>query len=268
MRHCSGAVITVGGGASKTGLTDVEQGHNVVYGINPGQDHGQIAGRNVPIQMGASDIFASPTQHDLVDHQIAIGVFVMILNREVIGVDKLTTAQIQGIYTGVYQNWRQICHAQHQCGPDLPILPISRTLNSGTRFTFEKYVLGGVATAPGLGLERARSFGTAVQEVEANQGSISYTSLYLADQASQAHRITVASIDGRDPHTSSLVQRNQYTFWNIEHLYTCGQVSPLTQAFLNYMYSDTAQRLLSRYGFLRMTAVSQRIREEHVLNDR
>lgn len=264
MHHCPNAVITVGGGISKTGLADVEQGHNVVSSINPGQDHGHITGCDVPIQIGNSDVFASPAQHDLVDHQIAIGIFVMILNREVTGLNNLTTTQLRGIYTGTYQNWRQIC-SKRQCGPDLPILPISHTTDPGTRFPFEKYVLGGVVTVPDMSLAVVRSSGTAVQEVANNPGSIGYASLYQADQASREYGVTLVSVNGLDPRNTSLVQRNHYQFWTIEHMYTHGQGSPLAQAFLDYMYSDTVQHLLSRYALLRLTDVPQKIREDHMI---
>lgn len=261
MQNCPGAIITVGGGASKTGLADVEQGHNIITGVYPQKDRGHSAGRDVPIEIGASDIFASPVQRDLVDHQVAIGVFVMILNQDVTGLHNLSTSQIQGIYTGVYQNWRQVCDAGH-CGPDLPIVPISRTINSGTRFTFERYILKGVATVPGIGLERATSSGNAVQEVENNPGSIGYAPLYLAKQA---HDVITLSIDGQDPHNSSLIEHGVYRFWNIEHMYTRGQGSPLAQSFLNYMSGDEISGQLSQFGFLHLSDIPQSIRDQHVL---
>lgn len=181
MQHCSGALITVGGGVSKTGLTHVEQGHGVMTDVNVQKDVNHVAGRDVPIGIGDFDIFASPVQGDLVDHQVAIGVFVMVLNQDVTGIHNLSTSQIQGIYTGVYQNWRQIC----TCGPNLPIVPVSRTINSGTRFTFEKYVLKGVATVSGLGLENTISSDNASQEVESTSGgSATHHSIW------QARRVT------------------------------------------------------------------------------
>ena len=137
-----------------------------------------------------------------------------------------------GIYTGVYQNWRQVCDPQKRCGPDLPIVPISRTLNSGTRFTFEKYILKGIATVPGIGLNRVSSSGDAIQEIHSNPGSIGYGPLFLAQAAPH---ISILSIDGHDPHDSTLIQNDTYQFWNIEHMYTRGQGSPLAQAFINYM---------------------------------
>ena len=257
-QHCSGALITVGGGASKTGLADVERGHGIIAGVNPHRDPGHIAGRDVPIGIGDSDIFASPVQGDLVDHQVAIGIFVMILNQDVTGLHSLTTSQIQGIYTGVYQNWRQVC----ACAPDLAIVPISRTINSGTRFTFEKYILKGVATVPGIGLERATSSGNAVQEVENNAGSIGYAPLYLA---SQARDVTILSIDGQDPHNFSLIQQDRYKFWNIEHMYTRRQGSPLAQSFISYMSSVALSDLFSRFDFGHLTDIPLDIRNKHVL---
>jgi phosphate transport system substrate-binding protein len=256
MHHCPNAQITVGGGASKTGLADVEQGHDVIAGIQ--KDPWHVGKQDVPIEIADSDIFASPTQQDLVDHQIAIGVFVVILNKEVTGLHNLSIDQLRGIYTGVYQNWNEICD-QGQCGPNLPIIPISRSTNSGTRFTFEKYVLNAVATVPGLGLERTIGIPPAVQEVEQNPGSISYTDL---SRASKASDITIVTIEGNDPHNSLIIQNNKYPLWNIEHMYTRGQGSPLAQAFINYMYSDVAQKLLSKYALLRLTDVPLDIRQQ------
>lgn len=261
MQNCPGAIIMVGGGASKTGLADVEQGHGTLFGVNPQLDPRRLAGRDVSIDIGDSDIFASPVQHDLVDHQVAINVFVMILNHNVSGLHNLRTSQIQGIYTGVYQNWQQICD-DGTCGPhNLSIVPISRTVNSGTRFTFEKYLLNGVATVPGIGLERVTSSGNAVQEVESNAGSIGYAPLSLA---SQAHDVIILSIDGQDPRNTVLIERNTYKFWNIEHMYTRGQGSLLARSFINYISSDAVDELVSRLDFLHLNDIPQSIRDQHI----
>src|SRR5205807_4360916 len=89
------------------------------------------------VQIGNSDIFSKPGQEDLVDHQVAIVVFVMIVNSKVTGVTNLTIDQLKGIYDGTITNWSQVG------GPNLKIVVVSRPTSSGTRATFQKYILGG-----------------------------------------------------------------------------------------------------------------------------
>src|SRR5438132_6090813 len=107
---CSGSSITVNLGGSKTGLSQVESG---------------------AVQIGNSDVFASKTQSDLVDHQVSVVIFAIGINSKVTGVTNLTTTQIKGIYSGSIKNWNQVG------GPNLPIVVISRTASSGTRATFQ-----------------------------------------------------------------------------------------------------------------------------------
>ena len=119
-----------------------------------------------------------------------------------------------------------------------------------------------MATVPGIGLERITSSANAVQEVEDNPGSIGYAPLYLA---SQAHDVTIVSIDGQDPHNFSLVRQDVYKFWNIEHMYTRGQGSPLAQSFIGYMSGTAAYPLFSRLGLFHLADVPLPIRNKHVL---
>src|SRR5579863_7795265 len=58
-KKCSAANITVNPGGSKTGLSDVESG---------------------AVQIGDSDIYHLPSQSDLVDHQVAVVIFTLIVN--------------------------------------------------------------------------------------------------------------------------------------------------------------------------------------------
>src|SRR5947209_4043219 len=91
--QCTGATITVNLGGSKTGLANVEAGS---------------------VDIGNSDVPANAqTQSDLVDHQVAVVVFVVIINKGV-GVTNLTTDQVKMIYSGKATNWKQVG------GPDLP----------------------------------------------------------------------------------------------------------------------------------------------------
>ena len=148
---CSGATITVQGGGSKTGLGEVEAG---------------------TVQIGNSDVFASSAQSDLVDHQVAVVIFTLVVNPDVTGVTNLTSAQIKSIYTGKTTNWKDVG------GPDLPIVVVSRPVTSGTRATFKQYVLGGTAESPAKAKNlTADSTKLVLQTVEQTNGAIGYAAL-------------------------------------------------------------------------------------------
>ncbi|MBV9229299.1 MAG: phosphate ABC transporter substrate-binding protein, partial [Chloroflexi bacterium] len=195
---CSGATITVNLGGSGTGLSQVEAG---------------------TVQIGNSDIFKKAGQDDLVDHQVAVVVFSLILNSKVTGVTKLTTDQIKGIYSGQTKNWSEVG------GPNLPIVVVSRPTSSGTRATFQSYVLGGPETISGPSNLTTDSTGTVVKNVQQTDGAIGYVALDAAKKSG----LTMVNIDGNAP-TADLVKNNTYKFWNIEHMYTKGKPADLAQA--------------------------------------
>lgn len=216
--RCSSAHITVNLGGSKTGLSQVEAGS---------------------VGIGNSDIFASSTQTDLVDHQVSVVVFGIILNAK-LGITNLTTAQIQGIYAGTYTNWKQVG------GPDIPMVVVSRPASSGTRATFQQYILGGPEKVAGPASLTTDSTGTVITNVAQTTGAIGYA----ATGPTQGNSgVTLISIDGNAP-TASLVESNTYKFWNIEHMYTKGQPTPLEQALLDYMESSDGIAAAASLAFL------------------
>jgi phosphate transport system substrate-binding protein len=228
---CSGASITVNLGGSGVGLASAENGS---------------------VQIGDSDIFKKAGQSDLVDHQVAVVIFTVIVNSKVTGVTNLTTAQIQGIYSGKITNWKQVG------GPDLNIVVVSRPAASGTRATFQQYVLGGPETILGPASLTTDSTGTVATEVQQTAGAIGYVTTGAAKKLG----LTMLNIDGNAP-TSDLVKNNTYKFWNIEHMYTKGQPSGLTQAFLDYMFSSQAQTEEANQSFLSITQMSSSAIQSH-----
>jgi phosphate transport system substrate-binding protein len=225
---CSGATITVQGGGSKTGLGEVESG---------------------AVQIGDSDVFAASNQSDLVDHQVAVVIFVLATNPDVTGVTSLTSAQILSIYTGKITNWNQVG------GPNLPIIVVSRPVTSGTRATFKQYVLKGTNESPNQAKNlTADSTQLVTQTVEQTNGAIGYITLGAADQ--EGSRLSVLSIDGNAP-TATNVESNTYIFWNIEHMYTKGAASGLAASFLSYMASSDAESSAAQLKFLLVKSMSQ-----------
>jgi phosphate transport system substrate-binding protein len=222
--HCSGATISVKLGGSQTGLANVEAGS---------------------VDIGDSDIPAASNQSDLVDHQVAVVIFGIIVNKDVT-LTNLTPAQLKQIYSGQVQNWSA------QGGPNLPIVMVSRPASSGTRTTFQKYVLGGSEIVSGPASLPSDTTGTVVTEVGQTNGAIGYaaTGLVLGNS-----NVTPLSIDGVAPTTAN-TESNRYTFWNIEHMYTKGQPKQLAQALIDYMASSDAKHIEARQQFVSTTDMS------------
>ncbi len=220
---CPGATITVQGGGSGTGRSDVEAGS---------------------VAIGDSDTpVAAGTMTDLVDHQVAVVIFGVIVNPDT-GVTNLTTAQLQSIYTGKVTNWNQVG------GANLPIVVVSRPASSGTKATFAQYVLGETETITGPSHLVSDTTGVVVQEVSQTAGAIGYA----ASGQVSAGSAKIISIDGNAP-TAANVESNTYKFWNIEHMYTKGAATGLTAAFLSYFNSDTAHADEAAQQFVALTSM-------------
>lgn len=231
---CSGANITVGPGGSKKGLSDVESGASGI---------------------GMSDIFASSSQSDLVDHQVAVVIFTLVTNPSVTGVTNLTSDQIKSIYTGKTTNWNQVG------GPNQPIVVVERPASSGTRATFKQYILGGVNESPAQAKAlTVDSTGTVVQTVEQTPGAIGYVTLGAA--AAEGNKLNILNIDGSAP-TVDLVKSNTYKFWNIEHMYTKGPATGLAQALIDYMASPSAKQIAANLKFISTTDMTAAALQAH-----
>ena len=229
--QCSSANVSVGLGGSGVGLADAENG---------------------TVQIGDSDIFSKAGQSDLVDHQVAIIVFTLVINKNVTGVTNLTTDQIKSIYSGKVTNWNQLG------GPNLKITVVSRPTTSGTRATFGQYILAGPETITGPSNLISDSTGTVATEVNQTSGAIGYVTTGAAKNLG----LTMLNIDGNSP-TASSVESNTYKFWNIEHMYTKGAATGLALAFLDYMSSTQAVTDAHNLGYLALTEMQASAIQAH-----
>jgi phosphate transport system substrate-binding protein len=214
----SGASITVNAGGSSKGVADVESG---------------------AVQIGDSDLFAQTVDatkyNDLVDHQVAVVIFAVVVNPDVAAkVTNLTTAQIQQIFGGQITNWSTLG------GPNETITTVERPAGSGTRGTFSKYVMQGQTSNPSQTLQKDDSgaLGTAVSTTP---GAIGYIATsFIGNGGSLNGKITPVCIDGQKP-SPSAVMNNDYKFWNFEHMYTKGAATGLAASFLAYIQSSAFQ---------------------------
>jgi phosphate transport system substrate-binding protein len=215
---CSGATIQVQGGGSGTGLTQVLQGS---------------------VQIGDSDVTADSKLQPadaatLVDHPVASQGWIMVNNPDVTGVTNLTTDQATKIWTGAITNWKDVG------GPDLPIVLILRPQSSGTRATFKKLVLGGATEASGQALTED-SNGAVTTAVEGTPGATSVIGFAYYQQNKSG--LTGLQLDGVDATVANMTN-GTYKLQAVGHMYSKGQPTGLTAAFLDYMLGPDVQGTL------------------------
>ena len=230
-QKCQGASITVNLGGSGTGLAQVASG---------------------AVDIGNSDVFAKSNQQGLVDHQVAVVIFSIIANKNV-GVKNLSTAQLKGMYSGQITNWNQVG------GPDKKIIVVSRPTSSGTRQTFQKYILGGPETISGPQNLTTDSTSTVIQNVAQNNGAIGYAA---TGPVKKTGGVTIINIDNVAP-TADTVKDNSYKFWAIEHMYTKGAAKPGAQALIDYMLSNAGKREAQKLDFVPRSDIQPAAAQAH-----
>ena len=219
------AKIQVQGGGSGVGLTQAFQG---------------------AANIGNSDIFAdeklkAEEAATLVDHKVAVVGFATVVNPQV-SVDNLTQKQLVEIFTGKITNWKEVG------GQDLKIVIINRPSSSGTRASFKKYGLNGAEEAVGKALTEDSS-GTVKKTVAETPGAISYLALsYLTDNTVKALKY-----EGTEP-TAENIAAGKYPIWSYEHMYTKGEATGLTKAYIDYVLSaDVQSTIVKSLKFIPIT---------------
>ncbi|HCB29102.1 MAG TPA: phosphate ABC transporter substrate-binding protein, partial [Enterococcus sp.] len=140
----------------------------------------------------------------LVDHRVAVVGITPIVNKGV-GVKDISMENLRKIFTGEITNWKEVG------GKDQPVVILNRASGSGTRSTFEKWVLDGETA---IRAQEQDSSGMVRQIVADTPGAISYVAFsYVTDD------VATLSIDGVAPKDEN-VTTNKWTIWAYEHMYT------------------------------------------------
>lgn len=218
-----GVFINVQGGGTGTGLSQIQQG---------------------AVEIGNSDLFAEEKPgikaKQLVDHKVAVVGITPIANKDV-GVNDLTVVQLRRLFTGEITNWKQVG------GKDLPVVVVNRAQGSGTRATFERWVLGDRQPMPA---QEQDSTGMVRSIVASTPGAVSYVAFSYVDASVRA-----LALNGVKP-TDQNVTTNDWPIWSYEHMYTKGQPTGLTKQFLAYIQSvQTQNRLVKKMGYIPITAM-------------
>ena len=223
-REHMGKFVNVQGGGSGTGLSQVQSG---------------------AVNIGNSDLFAEDKDgidaKKLVDHKVCVVGIAPIINKEV-NVKNISLEQLRGIFSGKYTNWKQLG------GKDQEIVLLNRAQGSGTRFTFEKWVMKGTKTKAG---QEQDSNGMVRQIVSDTPGAISYLAFpYITKD------VKTLSINGVKP-TDKNVAQNKWPIWDYEHMYTKGRATGLTKEYLDFVQSNEVQtKLIPKLGYVPVTAMT------------
>nr|WP_278972713.1 phosphate ABC transporter substrate-binding protein PstS [Melissococcus plutonius] len=211
--HHPGKLINVQGGGSGTGLSQVQ---------------------SKAVEIGNSDLFAEEKQgikaNQLKDHKVAVVGITPIVNRRV-GIKNISLSNLKKIFLGEITNWKEIG------GNDQTIVIINRATGSGTRATFEKWVLNGKTA---ISAQEQDSSGMVSSIVADTPGAISYTAFSYVTK-----NVQTLNIDGVKP-TDSNVMINKWTIWSYEHMYTYGEPKKLTRNFIQFILSDDVQNKLGK----------------------
>jgi phosphate transport system substrate-binding protein len=226
-KACPGANVTVNGGGSGTGLSQVAQG---------------------AVEIGNSDVTAESKLEaadaaKLVDHIVAKQGWIAVTNKGVTGVTSLTTQQQIDIWTCKITNWKEVG------GPDLPIVLILRPASSGTRSTFKKVVLGGANECNSGTTLTQDSNGAVTEAIGQTDGAISVIGFAYYNDPANKPNLNGLALDGVDA-TIANMTAGTYKLAADGHMYTNGEPSGLTAAFLEYMLGDDVQdNLIPSLGY-------------------
>ena len=228
MEENPGVQITVQGGGSGQGVTQIAQG---------------------AVQIGNSDVFAESKLKDssdiskIADNKVCIVGMGPIVNADVT-IDDIKLEDLKKIFTGEIANWSEVG------GADSPITVINRASGSGTRATFEDVVLAGTKVPDSFKPQEQDSSGTAAKMVASTPGAISYVAFSYFDSSFKALKV-----DGVEPDAQN-VEDNSWKIWSYEHMYTAASPNEATKAFLEYMMGEEVQGgLVEQQGYIPMSGM-------------
>lgn len=222
------ANITVQGGGSSVGITQVSQGV-------------------VEIGDSSRELKDEEKSLGLVDHKVALDIIVIIVNPDV-GVDTLTADQVKGIFTGAITDWSQVG------GAGAPITVVVRDSASGTREMFDEKALGSTKDNPAKmasGAIEANSNGIVRQKVASTPDSIGYISFGYLDDSVKALNY------GGVPGGLETALNGTYSLSRYLHMFTKGEASGLAESYIDFVLSPEFQDTVVSKEYIPMTEVEQ-----------
>ena len=163
-------------------------------------------------------------------------------------ITQLTVQQLRQIYSGEIRNWRELG------GADLPIRPLHRDTESGTRATFDGEVFGGSrAAAPGI--HEVSGNAETHNLVLSQPGAIGY--LPYAD-AGDVKKVPIKAGDlAAVVPDRGIIATEDFPLTRRLYLYkNPSRYKPHVDSFLQFVESPSGQELVEKSGFINLTPVA------------
>jgi phosphate transport system substrate-binding protein len=163
-------------------------------------------------------------------------------------VSQLTMDQLAAIFSGSVRNWKEVG------GSDLPIVVLSREVNSGTHVYFKEHVLRRGSkesqaefAANALMLSSSQAI---ADEVAQNPGAVGY---YGMGYISAKEKALAVAKDANSPYVRPTIENvidKAYPISRPLLLVTRGQPQALVAQFLDFVLSSEGQKIVARIDFV------------------
>ncbi|RLC48183.1 MAG: phosphate ABC transporter substrate-binding protein [Candidatus Coatesbacteria bacterium] len=229
MKRHPGASISVTGGGSGTGVAAMLNGTCDIANCSRRWKQSE---KDRAARLGITPV----------EHIIAYDGISVVVNKHN-PVSELTLSQIRKIFNGSYTNWRQVG------GPSKRIIVLTRDTSSGTYLYFQKHVL-----MKDDYTDKARmlpSNAAIANSVTQDRWAIGYVGLGYA-LSSDVKMIKVKKTDSARPIAPSAasVSSGAYPIARPLFMYTNGEPTGATRAFLRFVKSHEGQKIVEKMKFV------------------
>jgi phosphate transport system substrate-binding protein len=214
-----------------------------IYVQGGGSSSGIMAARTRAANIGMASRFLLPNEQDIYPVTIAKDAIAIIVH-PTNPVSDLSLLQISAIFSGKFRNWREVRGNSH------PMVLVTREEGSGTREAFQKFVM----KKEEISLEALvqDSNGAIRQVVSSDPNAIGYISFGLVNDKVKALKISGVAPDPVNIENGTYILVRPFLFvFN-------GNPEGEAKAFLEFVLSPEAQKLLQREGLVSVLPKSPR----------
>jgi phosphate transport system substrate-binding protein len=242
------AGITVAGSTSVEPfaelLAEEYMSHNPasrIYVQGGGSTAGIEAAMSHAANIGMSSRSLLPKESNLFTLMIAKDAIAVIVNPKN-PIEDLSMDQVRSVFSGKVRNWKELR------GLPRPIVLVNREEGSGTRESFQKFVM----EKEEISLDSlVQNTNGAIRQVVSNDlNAIGYLSLGLVND-----QVKALKVSGIEPDLTH-IENGKYALVRPFLFVLDGEPTGEAKAFLEFVLSPTAQKLLAKEGLVPVTKLS------------